>query len=127
MTRVEVAVSRGARWIAPIGAALACCVLAGAALAALTKPTTVTTHQTKRGKDLAAANGHALYLFTSDTGATSKCYGSCANTWKPLLTSGRPIAASRLAAAAGSVSQIRLPSQTDNCITWTALAFRSHS
>lgn len=94
MTRVEAAVWKGARWVAPVGAVLALCVLAAAAVAALPlpRPTTVTTHQTKRGKDLAAANGHALYLSSAEISSTSKCYGSCAGTWKPLLTSGHPVA-----------------------------------
>lgn len=55
--------------------------------------TTVSTHQTKRGKVLSAASGHALYLFAHDTGGKSSCYGSCAKAWPPLLTSGHPLAA----------------------------------
>jgi predicted lipoprotein with Yx(FWY)xxD motif len=66
--------------------------LTAVAVAALAKPTSVTTHQTKRGKVLAAANGHSLYLFTADGTSKSNCNGSCAATWKPLLTSGRPVA-----------------------------------
>jgi predicted lipoprotein with Yx(FWY)xxD motif len=87
MSRVEGAVRKAARWGAPIGAALVLCATA------LAQSTTVTTHQTKRGKDLAAANGRALYLFTADKAGSSACNGSCAATWKPLLASGRPAAA----------------------------------
>jgi predicted lipoprotein with Yx(FWY)xxD motif len=55
--------------------------------------TTVSTHQTKRGKVLAAANGHSLYLFAHDTGGKSSCYGPCARAWPPLLTGAHPFAA----------------------------------
>jgi predicted lipoprotein with Yx(FWY)xxD motif len=71
-------------------------MLSAAALAALAKPTTVSTHQTKRGRLLAAANGHSLYMFSADKTGQSSCTGSCSNTWLPLLTGGR------LAAAQGS-------------------------
>jgi len=91
-SRIEDVVIRGARWVAPLGAGLAVLVVAAVAVAALTKPTSVTTHQTKRGKVLATTIGHSLYLFSTDTRAKSYCYGSCAGTWKPLLTSGRPVA-----------------------------------
>jgi predicted lipoprotein with Yx(FWY)xxD motif len=53
----------------------------------------VTTHQTTRGADLAASNGHTLYMFTADKAGRSACSGACANVWLPLLTSGRPTAA----------------------------------
>lgn len=87
MSRVRVAVRRKAAWVVPVGAAL---VLSAAALA---RSTSVTTHQTKRGDELAAANGHALYMFSADKPGASKCTGACANVWLPLLTSTRPVAA----------------------------------
>ncbi len=93
MSQVEGASVKGVRLMLPVAALLVLCVLAGAAVAALARPTVVTTHQTKRGKVLAATNGHSLYLFTADRGSKSSCYGSCASVWKPLLTSGRPVAA----------------------------------
>jgi predicted lipoprotein with Yx(FWY)xxD motif len=40
------------------------------------------------GTVLVDGNGMTLYLFESDTGSTSTCMGSCADTWPPLLTSG---------------------------------------
>jgi predicted lipoprotein with Yx(FWY)xxD motif len=70
-----------------VGAALLLCT------AALAKTTTVTTHQTKRGADLAASTGHALYMFTADKPGRSACSGACADVWLPLLSSGRPVAA----------------------------------
>jgi predicted lipoprotein with Yx(FWY)xxD motif len=87
MSRVKGAVRKAARWGTPIGATLVLCT------AALAQATTVTTHQTKRGKDVAAGNGRTLYLFTADKAGRSACNGACAATWKPLLASGRPAAA----------------------------------
>jgi predicted lipoprotein with Yx(FWY)xxD motif len=86
MSRVDRAV-RWARWVLPAGIGLLLCT------AALAKSTTVTTHQTRRGTDLAATTGHILYLFTADKAGRSVCTGACANVWLPLLTSGRPTAA----------------------------------
>ena len=69
-------------------------LLVAAAAAIAATGTGVTTHQTKRGKVLAAAsNGHTLYLFVHDSGKTSRCYGQCATFWPPLLTNGKPVAA----------------------------------
>jgi predicted lipoprotein with Yx(FWY)xxD motif len=34
------------------------------------------------------ANGYALYLFSRDQGAESKCYGECAEAWPPLEARG---------------------------------------
>ncbi len=93
MSRVESAVLRSVRWFAPLVALMAFCALGAGAVAAATKPTVVTTHQTKRGKALAATNGHALYMSTADKAGKSECTGACAKTWLPLLTSSRPTAA----------------------------------
>ncbi|HTX33271.1 MAG TPA: hypothetical protein VMD09_17965 [Solirubrobacteraceae bacterium] len=93
MSQLESAARASARWIAPFAAVTALFALGAGALAAMTKPTLVTTHQSKRGKVLAAANGHALYMFTADKTGRSNCSGSCANTWLPLLTSARPTGA----------------------------------
>jgi predicted lipoprotein with Yx(FWY)xxD motif len=73
--------------VLPAGIALILCA------GALAKSTTVTTHHTKRGSDLAASNGHTLYMFTADKTGRSACSGTCTNTWLPLLSSGRPVAA----------------------------------
>jgi predicted lipoprotein with Yx(FWY)xxD motif len=88
-------ITRAGSIAALVAAAAALAVSAGAAAAPAAhqaSATTVSTHQTKRGKVLAASNGHALYLFAHDSGGKSSCYGSCAKTWTPLLTSGHPIA-----------------------------------
>jgi predicted lipoprotein with Yx(FWY)xxD motif len=94
MSRFEGAVRKRVSWIAPVAAVLTLGAVASTALAALAKPTTVTTHQTKRGKAVSNVAGHTLYMFSTDTSTKSTCNGTCAKTWKPLLTSGRPVAAS---------------------------------
>jgi predicted lipoprotein with Yx(FWY)xxD motif len=90
MTRVQRATPRLTKWIVPLAAALLTCAVAAAA----TRPATVATHETSKGKVLASAAGRTLYLFTADKNGKSSCYGSCASTWTPDLTTGRPAAAS---------------------------------
>ena len=89
MTSAERAVPR---LTAPLMAAILVCALAAVAVAA-TRPATVTTHQTSKGKVLASAGGRTLYLSTADKNGKSGCYGSCARTWTPDLTTGKPVAA----------------------------------
>lgn len=93
MSRVESAVLQSVRWFAPFLALVALGALGAGAVSAATKPTVVSTHQTKRGKVLAAADGHTLYMFSSDGAGKSECTGACAGTWIPLLSSSRPLAA----------------------------------
>lgn len=51
--------------------------------------------QAPYGSYLVDSDGHALYLFTSDTQGegSSTCYDACAEAWPPLLTTGDPAAA----------------------------------
>ena len=42
------------------------------------------------GQVLVDSAGHTLYDFRGDGGATSSCYGACAEAWPPLLTTGEP-------------------------------------
>ena len=42
------------------------------------------------GKHLANGKGRALYVFTSDSGTTSNCYGDCARAWPPYIVNARP-------------------------------------
>lgn len=42
------------------------------------------------GPVVADARGEALYLFSKDRRRRSRCYGTCARAWPPLLTKGRP-------------------------------------
>jgi predicted lipoprotein with Yx(FWY)xxD motif len=43
---------------------------------------------------LVDGKGMTLYLYTKDTPGTSTCFGSCAQYWPPLLTTGKPVAGS---------------------------------
>jgi len=49
---------------------------------------TIKTESGTAGTFLADQTGRTLYIFTSDTGTTSTCYGACATAWPPLLTTG---------------------------------------
>jgi predicted lipoprotein with Yx(FWY)xxD motif len=93
MSRVERPVRRYARWPAVLAAALSLCIVSTAAMAAVGKTVTVTTHQTSRGKVLAAANGHSLYMFSGDKGGKSSCNGTCASAWPPVRTGAHAAAA----------------------------------
>jgi predicted lipoprotein with Yx(FWY)xxD motif len=46
--------------------------------------------KTRYGRILADGKGKALYLFTRDKGASSRCSGACASRWPPFLTRGLP-------------------------------------
>jgi predicted lipoprotein with Yx(FWY)xxD motif len=51
---------------------------------------TVQVRRTRLGKILVDSRGRTLYLFKKDTGGKSRCSGSCAVNWPPLLATGRP-------------------------------------
>jgi len=55
---------------------------------------TVQVRRTGLGKILVDSDGRTLYLFKKDTGSKSRCSGSCAVNWPPLLATGRPKAGS---------------------------------
>jgi predicted lipoprotein with Yx(FWY)xxD motif len=63
-------------------------------------PATLKSKNGAYGQFLTDGVGHPLYLFDGDTHgsgdakAASKCYGNCANSWPPLVTSGEPKATS---------------------------------
>jgi predicted lipoprotein with Yx(FWY)xxD motif len=44
------------------------------------------------GTALTTSSGQALYLLTADPPGGSKCSGSCASEWHPLIASGTPTA-----------------------------------
>ena len=46
----------------------------------------IETHSSKFGTILTDGSGRSVYLFESDTGATSTCYNACAGLWPPLTT-----------------------------------------
>ena len=65
----------------------------------------ISTHSTSRGTVLTDAKGHTLYWFAIDTPTTSKCNGSCATYWPPVL--GKPAAAAGMSLphALGSITR----------------------
>jgi predicted lipoprotein with Yx(FWY)xxD motif len=42
------------------------------------------------GPVLTNGRGRALYVFTSDSGKTSNCYGECARAWPPYIVKRKP-------------------------------------
>jgi predicted lipoprotein with Yx(FWY)xxD motif len=60
---------------------------------------TVQVRRTRLGKILVDSRGRTLYLFKKDTRAKSRCSGSCAVNWPPLLATGRPRAGSGINAS----------------------------
>lgn len=66
-------------------AALAVAALAAPAAAAAT---TVSLRHTSHGGILADQRGRTLYLFGADSPGRSRCSGSCAANWPPLLVAG---------------------------------------
>ena len=61
--------------------------------------TTVALANSKFGKVLVDASGHALYVFTKDSGTTSACSGGCAAAWPALVADGTPTAGDGLDAS----------------------------
>jgi predicted lipoprotein with Yx(FWY)xxD motif len=60
---------------------------------------TVSTAKTGLGRILVNSSGRALYLFEKDKNGKSACAGQCAKFWPPLLTKGKPHAASGVKAS----------------------------
>jgi predicted lipoprotein with Yx(FWY)xxD motif len=60
---------------------------------------TVQVRRTGLGKILVDSRGRTLYLFKKDTRGMSRCSGSCAVNWPPLLATGRPLAGSGIKAS----------------------------
>ena len=65
----------------------------------------ISTRSTSHGTVLVNAKGRTLYWFAIDTPTTSKCTGSCATYWPPVI--GKPTAAAgmSLAHALGSITR----------------------
>ena len=53
---------------------------------------TVQVRRTALGQILVDAGGRSLYLFEKDSRGESRCSGSCASNWPPLLVTRRPVA-----------------------------------
>jgi len=76
-----------------VALALAAAMLTTAAAAGTTRAATVKLRQTSLGKILSDSHGKTLYLFAHDRSRKSTCYGACAAYWPPLITKGKPRAA----------------------------------
>src|SRR3989442_11792157 len=63
-----------------------------AAAAAKAARAKVMVRKSAYGRVLFDGRGRALYLFTADRRATSRCYGACAKAWPPFLVRRRPAA-----------------------------------
>src|ERR1700736_2473618 len=64
-----------------------------------TSPTSIGTAKSALGTILVDSQGRTVYLFTHDSGTTSKCSGPCATAWPPLVATGAPTATSGANAA----------------------------
>ena len=58
--------------------------------------TTLRIRNTSFGRILVDGRGRALYLFTRDSSASSRCYGQCAVAWPPFYARGKLRAGSGL-------------------------------
>jgi predicted lipoprotein with Yx(FWY)xxD motif len=74
--------------------ALAAVILTAVASGASQSGTVVKVGPSNLGRILVDSPGKTLYLWAHDKGRRSTCYGQCAVYWPPVLTKGRPIAAS---------------------------------
>ncbi len=54
------------------------------------KPTRITTDDSQFGTMLFDGGRQAIYSFDKEKTKRSKCYGSCAKAWPPVLTKGKP-------------------------------------
>jgi predicted lipoprotein with Yx(FWY)xxD motif len=65
----------------------------------------ISTRSTSHGTVLVDAKGHTLYWFAIDTPTTSKCNGTCATYWPPVI--GKPTAAAGMSLphALGSITR----------------------
>jgi predicted lipoprotein with Yx(FWY)xxD motif len=54
------------------------------------KGTRVTVVRSQYGPVVADGRGQAFYLFASEKSGASRCYGTCAQRWPPVLANGTP-------------------------------------
>lgn len=75
------------RRIGTVTAAAVVALVVGAAPAVAADQTRLKLRGSPYGTVL-FANGYAMYVFTADQGSASRCYGSCAKAWPPLIAEG---------------------------------------
>jgi predicted lipoprotein with Yx(FWY)xxD motif len=75
-----------------VAVAAAAAVLAVGASAAAGGATRLSVRGSDYGDVLFGPGGRAVYMFAPDRRSKSTCYGTCAKSWHPLLTSGAPVA-----------------------------------
>ncbi len=72
--------------------AVAAAMFAVGASAASRGGTTVNVHTSDYGNVLVGPGGFVVYMYGPDRPSKSRCYGTCARAWHPLLTKGKPVA-----------------------------------
>jgi predicted lipoprotein with Yx(FWY)xxD motif len=75
-----------------VAVALAAVAFAVGAAAASSDATTLSVRGSDYGNVLAGPGGLVVYMYAPDLPSKSRCYGTCARFWHPLLTKGRPLA-----------------------------------
>jgi predicted lipoprotein with Yx(FWY)xxD motif len=109
LTKIPPKIARAAR-VTAAGLTVAALVLFGLALAGASSSAPAATTSLKTTTIggttvLTNAKGFTLYSFAPDTPATSKCYGTCAATWPPVIGTA--------AAGAGLPGQVATIQRTD--------------
>jgi predicted lipoprotein with Yx(FWY)xxD motif len=72
---------------------------ASSATTPVTSETTVSIGSTKLGRVLVNSAGRTLYVYDKDTDGSSKCTGTCATAWPPLVVTGKPTLGTGLSAS----------------------------
>lgn len=75
-----------------VAVAAAAAVFVAGASAAAGRATQLIIRGSDYGNVIFGPGGRAVYMFAPDRPSKSTCYGTCAKSWHPLLTKGRPLA-----------------------------------
>jgi predicted lipoprotein with Yx(FWY)xxD motif len=75
------------------------------ASAAHASTVTIMTRSTSKGMVLTNAQGKTLYWFVIDTPTTSKCTGTCATYWPPLIGTPKAAAGTSLPKGFGTITR----------------------
>ena len=82
---------------------------AAAAAATAAKPSTsatgITTAKTSKGTVMVTAQGFTIYQFAIDTPTMSKCYGTCATFWPPVIGKPTMAASANLTGKFGTIKR----------------------